>query len=494
MKKKFKLFVVLLSALIVFTVLAACGSDGGKKQEVSRYKIDAVYDEENKTVSAEMSLSYYNGTDAILDEICFHLYPAAFRDGALFSPVPQDMISTAYPEGMSFGGIAVNSVSLNGEEKTVEIAGEDEDILVVKLPEEGLYPGQRAAVNVGFTLTLPNIRHRFGYIGSTVNLGNWYPIACVFEDGNFVTDPYYANGDPFYSDCSDYEVSISVPERLTVAATSAPKVTAADGMKTFTATAENVRDFAMVIGEFKMLGTAVDGVDVNYYYIDDKSPETSLTAAADSIRTFGELFGKYPYDTYSAVETNFLHGGMEYPGLSMISDLVAGELYTEVIVHETAHQWWYAAVGNNEVADAWMDEGLTEFSTSIFYEKNPSYNVDYTRRIADALSAYVLYYDSFKHINKDTSMTRKVCDYSDGFEYTYMTYVKGELMFESLRKTVGDENFFNGLKSYYSEYKFKNARPDDMIGCFEKASGRELKGFFDSWLEGKVGMYGGVGR
>ena len=67
-------------------------------------------------------------------------------------------------------------------------------------------------------------------------------------------------------------------------------------------------------------------------------------------------------------------------------------------------------------------------------------------------------------------------------------------MFESLRKTVGDENFFNGLKSYYSEYKFKNARPDDMIGCFEKASGRELKGFFDSWLEGKVGMYGGVGR
>lgn len=82
-------------------------------------------------------------------------------------------------------------------------------------------------------------------------------------------------------------------------------MTAADGMKTFTATAENVRDFAMVIGEFKMLGTAVDGVDVNYYYIDDKSPETSLTAAADSIRTFGELFGKYPYDTYSASRNQF---------------------------------------------------------------------------------------------------------------------------------------------------------------------------------------------
>lgn len=65
----------------------------------------------------------------------------------------------------------------------------------------------------------------------------------------------------------------------------------------------------MVIGEFKMLGTAVDGVDVNYYYIDDKSPETSLTAAADSIRTFGELFGKYPYDTYPQSKPIFRTGG-----------------------------------------------------------------------------------------------------------------------------------------------------------------------------------------
>ena len=89
-------------------------------------------------------------------------------------------------------------------------------------------------------------------------------------------------------------------------------------------------------------------------------------------------------------------------------------------------------------------------------------------------------------------MTRKVSEYSDGFEYTYMNYVKGELMFEALRNALGDENFFGGLKTYYEEYKFENAKPDDMIGCFEKASGRQLKSFFDSWLEGKVGMYGGL--
>ena len=73
-------------------------------------------------------------------------------------------------------GLGVKS----GETITVNIEGEDEDILVVKIGGEGLYPGERAAVTLDFNLKLPEIRHRFGYQGSRVNLGNWYPIACAF--------------------------------------------------------------------------------------------------------------------------------------------------------------------------------------------------------------------------------------------------------------------------------------------------------------------------
>ena len=216
-------------------------------------------------------------------------------------------------------------------------------------------------------------------------------------------------------------------------------------------------------------------------------------AAVDALKTFSDKFGEYPYESMSSVETQFLQGGMEYPGLAMISDALAPDIYREALVHETAHQWWYAAVGNDEVRYPWLDEGLTEFSTSIFYRENPSYEVDYEKRIADALGAYVLYFDAFKTASSDTSMTRKVCDYESPFEYTYMTYVKGELMFESLRSIIGDEKFFAGLRDYYASYKFKVAKPDDLIGCMEKAAGRNLKGFFDSWTEGKVADFGGLG-
>lgn len=492
MKKQIKIVAILLSVICALPLFAACEKKP-QKEERSRYEITATYDEENKTVTASMSLSYYNGTEAILDELCFHLYPAAFREGARFSPVPKDVVSSAYPAGLSYGGIEIGKTTLGGAEVATAIEGEDEDILVVKMSGEGLYPTERAELTVDFTLTLPEIRHRFGYQGTRVNLGNWYPIACAFEDGNFVTDPYYSTGDPFYSDCADYKVSVTVPNGLTVAASG--RVTGADnadGTKTFSSEILAARDYAAVIGEFKMLGSKAGDTDVNYYYISDSEPEKALTAAVDAVKTFSDKFGEYPYESMSSVETQFLQGGMEYPGLAMISDALTGDIYREAIIHETAHQWWYAAVGNDEVRYPWLDEGLTEFSTSIFYRENPAYEVDYEKRIADALGAYVLYFDAFGNADSDTSMTRKVCEYDSAFEYTYMTYVKGELMFESLRSVIGDEKFFAGLKDYYSTYKFKTAKPDDLIGCMEKASGRDLKGFFDSWTEGKVADFGGL--
>ena len=58
-------------------------------------------------------------------------------------------------------------------------------------------------------------------------------------------------------------------------------------------------------------------------------------------------------------------------------------------------------------------------------------------------------------------------------------------MFDYLRETIGDNKFFNGLKRYYENYKFKNAIPDDLVGVFEKI-GADSNGFFKSFFDGKV--------
>lgn len=477
---------IILSICLVCAIasqLCACGKSA--ERERTSYDVKAVLDYENKTLTADMTVNYYNASDAALGEVCFHLYPSAFREGARFTPVEPEKTSEAYPDGISYGGITITALSVGGVEQKPTIEGEDEDILTVDVGE--ILPSERVGINIGFALTLPEIRHRFGHYDGVINLGNWYPIACVYERGGFVTDPYYAVGDPFYSDCADYKVTLTVPETLTAVGTG--ECEKAGNVCTFTA--RSVRDFALVIGKFSCEEIITDGVKVRYYSANDMETRSGVTVASDAIKTFSSLFGKYPYKTYSVVKTPFLHGGMEYPCLALVSDALDGDRLAEAIVHETAHQWWYGVVGNNEVEYPWLDEGLTEYSTSLFYRENERYGVPFDKRIADALSSYVLYYDAFKNAGADTSMNRRVSEYANSFEYSFMAYVKGELMLEAVRSAVGDDKFFAGLRGYYATYKYENATPDDLIGCMERSSGTPLKAFFDSFIEGKTQHFGG---
>ncbi len=482
-KRLISLSLVTILALCLVFPLSACGKN---KEKLTSYDIKAVLDYDNKTVSAEMKVNYINATDGALDEVCFHLYPSAFRKDARFRPVEESMKADAYPNGESYGGITVTQVSVGGQEKSVVIEGEDDDILVVETEE--ILPGESVEIGIDFALIIPNVRHRFGHYNGIINLGNWYPIACVVEDGKAETSPYYAIGDPFYSECADYKVTLSLPEKYTAVLTG-------EGEKigsVYTFSAKKVRDYAIVVGEFEKVSKSINGVTVNYYFVADDNPEKNLNTACDAISTFSSTFGKYPYKNYSVVKTHFLHGGMEYPQIALVSDALSNDMTTEAIVHETAHQWWYGVVGNNEIENSWLDEGLTEYSTSLFFEKNASYGVSYDKRIADALSSYTLYYDTFKNSGANTSMNRRLCDYSSSFEYTFMTYVKGELMFEAIRKAIGDEKFFGGLRRYYDEYKYKIATADALIGCMERSAKTPLKSFFDSFVEGKAQHYGGV--
>ena len=474
-------------ALVVALALSAlgCSEKGdGVPENLSEYVIDAVFDDESKTLSVKQSVDYINEFDVELNELYFHLYPNAYREDARFKPFTDADMADAYPDGVSYGGINITALKVGGKTQEIVIGGQDDDILIVSFGD-CLMPTSRIKIEMEYTVTVPNVRHRLGYYNKTVNLGNFYPIACVYENGEFESSPYYSNGDPFYSAVANYKVSITAPKKYTAAMSGLCVVTETQDEKKTFASQQAARDFAIVLGEFQQVSTTADGVAVTYYYYDDESFDASLNAAADSVKTFNELFGKYPYKSLSVVQTHFLNGGMEYPALVYASDRQRGELYRDVIIHEVAHQWWYALVGNNQISHAWLDETLAEYSATLFYEKNPGYNVGYSARIADAMKTYSLFCDRFEN-TVDKSMDRKLPEFSMPIEYTVMTYVKGQIMMDSLRKTIGDDAFFKGFKKYFEENIYKIAQPENLIGAFEKASGKDLMSFFNTWLDGNV--------
>lgn len=476
-----KLAIIAAAALTLAAIpLSACHK---QETERSKYVIAAAYDEKERTVKGTADFTYFNSTDNEIRDLQFNLWGNAYREGAKYKPL-SEAESKAYYAGASYGGQEVEKVEGCA---SWEVTGEDENILNVTL-NEPVYPDESVKVTITYTLTLAQVNHRTGVTESTVNLGNFYPILCAYSQEGFIQTPYYSCGDPFVSECADYDVSLTLPKEYT-AATSGKELsrTTAGNVATARYELKNARDFAAVLSdEFKTVKRESAGCEVTLYYCGENQPKRQLDAACESLQYFSDTFGKYAYPTLSVVYTPLSVSGMEYPALTMINSGMeeADDLYT--IVHENAHQWWYAMVGSDQVNCAWQDEGLAEYSTICFFENYPAYGFTRTGALGSAIKAYRAYYSVYNQIfgKADTTMTRSLKDFASDYEYINVAYNKGLLMCESVRTAMGDKKFFSALKSYFEANCFKIATQEELVSNF--AALHDVEGIFMSYIEGKV--------
>ncbi len=477
---------IVLFLLIVFCLPFALM---GCKQEtkLNEYFIDVIYDDETQTLNCQQKVLYVNNSENALEEVCFYLYANAFKEEQVAVPLSYE--NKAYPNGKSYGNIEFEGVAIGENYATFDLSKE-QNILSVDL-NASLYPDEVVEINLKYTISLANINHRLGYGENAVNFGNFFPIACVYENGRgFVENGFSASGDPFYSDISNFYVNITYPQEYVLASSGNQLNTTEEEEKTTTCHALNVRDFCFVLSDkFEKISKKSGEVEVNYYFYDDENAQKFLDTAVLAVKTFQELFGEYPYQQLSVVKTNFCFGGMEYPNLVMISDEIQDEQsYNYVIVHEIAHQWWYGVVGNNQFEEAWLDEGLTEYSCALFFEQNPEYVIDYKTIIQNATDGYKKFVEIFSSINGDVdeSMSRSLDEFATEPEYVNCIYTKGMIMYDSLRSSMSDRKFLKCLRDYYEKYAFKNSSTQVLIKSFSSSARINLRAYFDSWLNGDV--------
>ena len=473
-----KLSCLLVICLILPLILVGCDET---HKNLTTYKIIGEYDENSHTLTCSQEVVYVNNSDNSLSCVKFFLYPNSFKEVAVSSAY----LERAYPNGESFGDI--NFTMVMAGEKECEYSVNDEgSILTIQIDE--IFPEESVLIRMEYVVTLANANHRLGYGDNAINFGNFYPIACVYENG-YVENDFAFNGDPFYSDIANYDITLSFNEKYTLATSgevTSEKVE--NGKKEVKIKGEKLRDFCFVLSEkFEVVSNLVDGVKVNYYYYDDDNATENLEVACLALSTFFDLFGEYPYKVLNVVKTNFCFGGMEYPNLVYISDAITDlENYEYVIVHEIAHQWWYSVVGNNEYSESWLDESLTEYSTLLFYEKTEK--GDYSSMIDNALNSYRLFVEVYEGVKGDVdeSMNRDLSAYSTEPEYVNCVYTKGVLLYDSLRAMLGDNKFFKSLENYFDDYAFKNSSTAKLIESFSKTARMDLEGYFNSWLDGTV--------
>ena len=479
------LLALCLIACVALVTLAAC-TPNKMNQAIKNgdsYTIVAAYDEATHVLSATQTVEMTNRSENSFDAIKFHVFANQYREDAANEVVPPMYHAQAYPNGNSFGDVSFDSVKVNGTPVAYTIEGQDLDVLSVPVGSE-LFPDQRLTVEMTYEVQLANICHRLGYTEQTVNLGNFYPILCHVDNGSYTDSPYYSIGDPFVSDVANYNVSLTLPERFVVASSgNLTEATSQNGLATYVYTAEAVRDFAMVLStQFKKLSRTVGDTQVNYYYYNDADAETSLQTACGMLSFLNENVGTYPYAQYSVAETEFCYGGMEYPCLAMITS--GSTSYQEAVAHETAHQWFYGLIGNDQIAHAWMDEGMSEFLTYLYMDETGA--TPLVRNIMANTRAYTTYVDVLNHYYNDVDTSfRSLSEYKNDSEYVIFTYVKGSLLFNTMYETMGKARFWKALSAYFDEAQFTIAQPSQLAACFAAAGGQELATIFNTFIEGK---------
>lgn len=490
MKKKILIIIsVILFAITILPVLYSCGSDLDKaSKDLCVYNIDAKFDDETMTLNSILTFEFKNTYGEPVDSLCFHLYGNSYRKDVKFPPVASYNILKAYPNGLSYGAMEVLSVKEKETDLEFNIGGEDKDILYVNF-ENDIQKNETKTIKIEFSVKLANVLHRLGYGAKTINLGNWYPILCFMEEGQFITNPYYSNGDPFYSDMANYNIKLELSKDYKAAFSgNVNKTTTKNDKIVYEVSAKTVRDFAMVFSkDFETVSQKYNNTTVTYYYYDDENPNLALEYAVNAIKTFSEMFGEYPYESYNVVKTNFIYGGMEYPNMVLINDN-AGDSFYEIIVHETAHQWWYGVVGNDQLNEAWIDEGLAEYSTALFFHNNPQYNKSLDVIVTSAATSYKLFVSVYMQVikNADTTMNRRLDEYTTEYEYVNMVYNKGMILFDEIRKTAGYDPFIAALKKIYTDCKYGFLTEGKLKEVFATMISPEIPSLMDSFILGRV--------
>ncbi|MCE1190347.1 MAG: hypothetical protein LWX56_14555, partial [Ignavibacteria bacterium] len=228
------------------------------------------------------------------------------------------------------------------------------------------------------------------------------------------------------------------------------------------------------------------------------------TALQNAFRYFNYYFAPYPYKTLTLVVTPAKTGrvaSMEYPGLITIEHspfaLVQSLQIEKRIIHEFAHQYFYAAVANNETYEGWLDEGLANYLTSRMLDDFGLYEIShftlfgylpvqglelvsigeiplvYTLtkvKVPNQSEAMQLYYE---HMNEaalcDTSYLLN--PYS---QYAAITYGKGELFFKTLERISGKEAFMSILKNYYIQNRFKHVKAKDFFDILRRMQRKNI--------------------
>lgn len=377
-------------------------------------------------------------------------------------PLPEILYLQVVPA--EYGYFTLERISVAGAPGLVSTAY-DGLILGVHLPA-GLAPP--FAIALDFQLDVGGYPNDF--IGTVrdqgvLRLGYWFPIVSDLHG-------YSETFDPSQTRAADFSVTLDVDADVVVAHTGeeARREELVGGRTRYVLTAEDVRDFALVLSpDFAVTGAyePESATEVLVYTLPGVPPavvDTLLATGLDAIRRLSALVGVYPYARYSIVDVGAnMPGGLEFPQLIYIN--ASYNPLDRLIYHETAHQWCYGVIGNRTLLDGWIDEGCAEF----FERGLPT---GFTEVPVPPPGGYRYWLDStYEELPLDASR-----------QWYYSIYEQGARFYYQLLDAMGGDAFWRAWRDIYRVYAFDILTPWEMLATFQEFSPADLRPIYDAYF------------
>jgi aminopeptidase N len=430
-----------------------------------QYAIDLQFNFTTKVATVDQTITYPNWTGETLNDVVLAVEPNLWNGGfAIKALAVDDQPVTAY--------------TLEGQKLTVPLS-------------QPLAPGGMLKLTMSYELVLPpmpgygnanDVRPQiYGYTEKQTNLVDWYPFIVAYQPGEgwLLYNPWYY-GEHLVYDLADFDVLIhftdgSVPQ---IASSGAEVDSGKSGSRRFVL--EAGRSFALSMSLYYKIATQqVGDVTVYSYFFAfyDVQGQALLQTSVEALQVFSEKFGPYHHKTLTAVQGDF-NDGMEFSGFYFISrdyfNLYHGDPKNYLVIiaaHETAHQWWFDSVGDNQALEPWLDETFATYSERIYYETvHPD---------------LVKWWWDYRYFEFDKAGFVDTTIYDGGGQRPYWdkVYLTGARFLEDLRTRMGDEAFFAFLKDYYTQYEGKRVTGVDFFRVLREHTSADISDLMTKYFQ-----------
>jgi hypothetical protein len=424
------------------------------------YRIDAAIDTrltagadgDTMTLTVNEQVVYTNHTAAAIPDLVLQIEPE--RESELFELLS---LSVSRPAQISPPAIA------NGH---------------LRIPlDSPLAPGETVAVKLEFRRRIAQENTLIGWNNYQIVLGNWYAFFPPYAEGKgWLAHAPGKVGEYLNFPYADFDIRFDVQgdTNYWVAASGVEQDGETPRHFLFTG-----RSFALALSTQMMFRRTAGEVEIIGFARPqyEKQGEYMTGIAARSVEIFSERLGAYPHPRLTVLESE-LPDGMEFDGLVFLNPELfpyfsgtGADYLTAITAHETAHQWWYGRVGNDQAIDPWLDESFSVYSELLFYERAYPGLVNswwwWTR---------VQRYPSIQCVDQPIYQFTRFRDYVDA------VYLRGATMLDALRKKMGNQAFEQSLRDLQSEELGAVITANDVFRIFQSRAAVPLYPVWDAYL------------